>query len=355
MNIFTQLLKQLRPKESPHRPGDFFKALRYADKYKDESKLLEMGVKKASTLGEGSGITGAYIIPTDYSLSLAATYEENAWLYPRCTHVTMTSKETVCPKVLAETAQAAGVSPFFGGWSIGWGGSSQIGNTITQSNPTFRQAQLTARDLLGTIVVSNQFQMDIEAGGEEMLLNLFMRGAAWTEEYAFLRGTGAPGNQPLGILNGPGKILVARATPNQINAIDIDNMIGTLTPLGWNKAIWACNPSALKQVAGIAGFIPNQNGFMDEQCAGFLLGRPVYVTEKLPILGTTGDLIFIDPSMYAVGERQEIVIAISDQNQFKTYQTVYKVWKRVDGLGLLDGPITIADGSTKCSPFVILQ
>ena len=47
-----------------------------------------------------------------------------------------------------------------------------------------------------------------------------------------------------------------------------------------------------------------------------LLGRPAFPSEKLPALGTKGDLMLLDPSLYVVGDRQQIEIAASEHVNF---------------------------------------
>src|SRR5262249_42312350 len=47
-----------------------------------------------------------------------------------------------------------------------------------------------------------------------------------------------------------------------------------------------------------------------------LLGRPAFPTEKLPAIGTKGDLMLIDPSFYVIGDRMQIEIAASEHVNF---------------------------------------
>lgn len=351
MAVATKPLNGL--KSAPKYKGYFLEALRA----KDHTELYKMGaeVSKASVQGEvTSGALGAYTVPLDFNLAFMQTYEENTFIYPRASVIHMENRETLCPTINAETPQAAGISPFFSGMQMFWG-QRQTSNNPVGPNPAFKQMSMLAKDLIGYLTVSNQFAADIGAAGDEMLLNLFARCTAWHEEYGFLNGLGSVADQPLGILVGSGKILVPRAAPTQIGAVDVQNMVDNMLPVSWTKAIWACSPSALTQVTGIQGYIPNQAGYLGEMCAGFLMSRPLYVTEKLSKLGTVGDLIFIDPTMYAIGDRQELIIAISQENRFPNFQTVYRIWRRLDGKGILDGAITLADGSSTASPFVILQ
>ena len=86
-----------------------------------------------------------------------------------------------------------------------------------------------------------------------------------------------------------------------------------------------------------------------------LLGRPVFPTEKVPALGTKGDLMLLDPSFYVVGDRMQIEIAASEHVNFLKNQMTWRVVERVDGQPWLDKPVTLQDGVTQVSPFVVLN
>jgi HK97 family phage major capsid protein len=86
-----------------------------------------------------------------------------------------------------------------------------------------------------------------------------------------------------------------------------------------------------------------------------LLGRPAFPTEKLPALGTKGDLVLIDPSMYVVGDRMQVEVAASEHVNFLKNQMTWRVVERIDGQSWLDKPVTLQDTTTQVSPFVILN
>jgi HK97 family phage major capsid protein len=86
-----------------------------------------------------------------------------------------------------------------------------------------------------------------------------------------------------------------------------------------------------------------------------LLGLPAILTEKVPALGTKGDLMLLDPSLYVVGDRMQIEIAASEHVNFLKNQMTWRVVERVDGQPWLDKPVTLQDGATQVSPFVVLQ
>jgi HK97 family phage major capsid protein len=334
--------------------GEFVQAIAQKD-FRTFEKFWSPQEKAA--MNEGSGLQGGYIVPLDYSNQFYRSLAEHSILWPRASIELMNSLEKDCPIVDCTTTQTAGTTPFFGGIVFTWGeGGKAASPVIPETEPTSRKLTLRANSLIGQLIASNQLLWDITPDGEQKLIDLFGEAAAWYADNAFFNGLGAANEQPAGILNAPAVIHVPRASANQITYKDFATMAGSMFPSGFSKAIWCVSPSALVSLVQINGFIPNQDPYssLDGSC-GSLLCRPVYVTEKLPALGTTGDFIFIDPSLYVIGDRQQVRIDVSPHPLFRTNQSVFRVWLRVDGRPMLSNSVTLADGTTESSGFVVLQ
>lgn len=321
-----------------------------------------------------SGLVGGYLLPQDYSDALLETVAEAGFIYPRATVLPMYSLETQAPRVNVETAPtSAGVSPFFGGVNFRWG----LEDAPAASEPTFRMTNFTAWDLLGDAVVSNQWLQDAGAiqptgesprpeadpllKAEHYLLRLFGKAAAWSAEWAFLNGPGAALRMPLGILHSPATRAVTRAGAGLISVADVANMAGTLLPYSWsnNSAIWAVSPTALVPVQQLSTYqvnvSPVEANKLSPRPCGFLNSLPLFVTDKLPPLGQRGDLVLFDPSLYVIGQRQEVVVDVSPDVLFQTNQTVYRIWARLDGKPEFSNSITLLDTTTVVSPYVVLD
>lgn len=349
----TQTLKSLMSRKSvmPKAWPGFVSALRG----KDGDRLKSLGaepVNKAN-MGESSGIFGGYAVPPDFNYSIATSYEEHAFFYPRAFVVPMVSRTTSLPRPNVETPQASGVPPWWGGMTFSWG---LEGGTVVQTNLTLAQNQLVAKNLIGSVILSNDLLQDYGPAGDEWLFNMFASGSAWNEEYAFFNGDSV--HQPQGIIGASGSLVVNRAQPGQIGQSDVSKMAGAMIPGGWTKAIWACSPDAFAQVTALTGWIPNQVNFdvIGITAAGTLHSRPLFVTDKLPPLGTKGDLVFFDPTKYLIGERAELIVQIFDQApQVATINSsLCRIWRRVDGQPLFSSTITLPNQTT-CSPQVILN
>lgn len=337
--------------------GDWALAVARGDRHYLEkhygSQFVEYSAKAA--LGEASGVTGGYTVPPDFYGQLMQLVGEDSFIRPRAFVVPMAGATLQIPYLDQTTAQSAGISPFFGGVQMSWTAEAQ---TRTETEPQFKQLELKAWELSGYSVSSNVLLQDSVLGLEKFLLTLFARAIAWFEEFAFLQGNGV--GKPQGVLGAPATLAVTRAGATQVQFADIAGMWSKLLPHSWNKAIWAFSPSVVPQLlqlkdgANRAIFISIDQGAAKAPNWS-LLGRPAFPTEKLPALGTKGDMILIDPSLYVVGDRMQIEVAASEHVNFLKNQMTWRVVERVDGQPWLDKPVTLQDAATQVSPFVVLN
>jgi HK97 family phage major capsid protein len=324
------------------------------------SKFNEWQTKAA--LGEASGVTGGYTVPPEYYQQLQTIMAEETFIRPRAFVVPMSSATLQMPYLDITTAQSAGVSPFFGGVQMSWTAEAQ---TRTETEPQFKQMELKAWELSGYSVSSNVLLQDSVIGLEKFLMMLFAKAIAWFEEYAFLQGSGA--GKPQGMLGSGAAVATGgnaggtgRLTANQIQFADVATMWSKLLPISWGKAIWTGSPSTIPQLLQLkdgnnrAIFISIDQG-ITKPPTWSLLGRPFFPTEKVPALGTKGDLMLLDPSFYVIGDRMQIEVAASQHVNFLKNQMTWRVVERVDGQPWTERPVTLQDSSTQVSPFVVLN
>jgi HK97 family phage major capsid protein len=311
--------------------------------------------QQKAALGEASGAAGGYTVPPEFYQQLQTVMAEDAIIRPRAFVVPMGSATLLMPYLDITTAQSAGTSPFFGGVVMNWTAEAQ---TRTETEPQFKQLELKAWELSGYSVSSNVLLQDSVVSLEKFLFMLFGKAIAWYEEYAFLQGSGV--GKPQGILGAGGTIAVTRNAPTTVQFTDIATMWSKLLPISWGKAIWLGSPSTIPQILQLkdgnnrAIFISVDQGAVKAPTWN-LLGRPFFPTEKLPALGTRGDLMLVDPGFYVIGDRMSLEIAASEHVNFLANQMTWRVVERVDGQPWIDKPITLQDASTQVSPFVVLN
>jgi HK97 family phage major capsid protein len=343
-----------------HNFGDFCLAIatgnrkRLEDEYKSYP-VDEKGVRTKAALAEGGGQTGGYIVPPDFYNKLLAIVAENTFIRPRAFVQPMASATLQFPYLDITTAQSAGVSPFFGGVQMYWTEEAQ---TRTETEPQFKMMELKAHELSGYSVSSNVLLQDAAFGLEKFLFTLFGQAIAWFEEYAFLQGNGV--GKPIGMLNAGVTLTKTRDNASQISYNDVATMLSKLLPLSYGRAIWTFSPTVVPQLlqlkdgASRAIFISIDQGAVKAPMWK-LLGMPAIPTEKVPALGTKGDLMLIDPALYVIGDRMQIEIAASEHVNFLKNQMTWRVVERVDGQPWLEKPITLQDSTTQVSPFVALN
>ncbi len=325
-------------------------------------EIEKQGGVYTKVLDSTSGNAGGWLVPVEYTTRFFKSLAERALVYPRALVVPMNSAETKGPMLDATTARAAATAPFFGGIVALWGNHNQT-YTTSASEPQFRELTLTAFDLLCYAVASNQLLADLPPDADEKLMANFGQAIMWYAEWAWLRGLGASNSMPLGMLNAPCCIDVTRAGAGTIANTDCANMVGRLLPMSQASAVWACSPSAYAKVSIITSFQPNAyyQGPSSGQCIGYLHSLPLFITDKLPAVGTRGDLMLFDPSLYVIGDRMQVVVDVSKEayvsatvNTFQTNQSMFRTWVRMDGKPMLSGVVTLPDASTTASSIIAI-
>jgi HK97 family phage major capsid protein len=312
-----------------------------------------------AALGDSSGATGGYTVPPEFYSQLVTIMEESTFFRQRAFLLPMASATLQIPYLDITTVESAGVTPFFGGVQMSWTAEAQ---TRTETEPAFKQLELKANELSGYSVSSNILLQDAAFGLEKFLYTLFGRAIAWYEEYAFLQGNGV--GKPMGVLNSGALVKVTRAggaNTSTLVLVDVAKMFGKMLPSSQTKCIWVTSPSVVNLLLTLADagnralFLPEAYGGFHQKPQWTLLGLPVFITEKAPALGSDGDLMLLDPSLYVIGDRQQIEITASEHANFLKNQMTWRVVERIDGQPWMDKYVTLQDGSTTVSPFVALH
>ena len=317
----------------------------------DQRLVPEEGLEGKAALAEGAGVTGGFLVPTEFRAQLLEVAGESAIVRPRATVIPMRSRSLQIPALDQTTAPSGEQSAFFGGVKAQW---TEEAAQKPETEPTFKQIELVAHDLTGWLPASNALLADSAIALEALLARLFGGAVAWHEDYGFLRGDGI--GKPLGVINAGATIWINRNTVTTFKFVDAVGMLAKFLTSSWGRGIWVMSQAVLPQLYQMADaasqyiWIPNAA----ERGPGTLLGMPIAFTEKLPALGTKGDVLLCDWSYYLVGDREGLSIASSIHERFRYNQTTWRFTERVDGQPWLDSYITLANAGT-VSPFVGLD
>lgn len=313
----------------------------------------ESGEDKAMS-GE-AGADGGFLIPPDYRAQLYAAVAEGSLVRNGATVIPMASRTVDIPAV-EQGKVVEGQPSWFGGLSFHWVGE---GSEKPESQPEFRMISLKAKKLVGYTTSSDELVADsaISIGGFLSGPMGFAGGIRFMEDYAFLRGTG--GGMPLGILPAPVTIHVPRQTGDSIEYLDLLNMMERCLTL--DGAVWIANRMTLATLMQMEGPSGNPTYLWGSAAAGVpttLLGLPIRWTEKLPRLGSTGDILLANLPYYLIGDRQATTVEATQYDRWRYDETSWRVVHRADGQPWLDEPIPLIDAEgadDTISPFVVLD
>lgn len=312
-------------------------------------KLANLEVRD---LAGNVGTQGGFLLPTEHKNEILSVRGENSIARGRARVIPMASRVLEYP-ALDHSGTTAGESALYGGVQVYW---TEENTNITESQPTFKNVNLHLRELAGYAEVPNGLIADSPISLESFLRGPGSFGGAlgFKEDYAFLRGSGV--GQPLGVLNAPAALATTRNTSNDFKFVDAVTMKSKLL-MASSNAVWVINQSVMPKLYQFQGG-NSENIWVVNAANGApesLLGHPIIWTEKLPALGTAGDVMLIDFSMYLIGDRNQITMDVSTDHQFQKNQTAFRVVEAVDGQPWLSSTIQLADGSTIVSPFVYLN
>lgn len=348
--------------------GHYLKALaKYAINNKDvDSRLVRSNfldvVKAGPTAGhleEDTDSYGGFLVPEEQRMEVMMLALENAIMRPNAFVIPMRSDTLKIPRV-QDSSHASSV---FGGVVAYW---TEEAASLSETNPAFAQMVLRAHKLTGYTYCSNELLNDNAVGLETLLKRLFPDAITYYEDTAFLTGTGS--GQPLGISGAGCLIAVSRNTASHFYFQDVVGMYARMLPSSLNRAIWIISPAVLPELlsmespaaqAATAGghlaWLPTSEGLKSNPLPMRLLGRPVYISEKISTLGTAGDVYFIDPSYYIIGDRQALEFEASTHYRFANDEITYRFKQRCDGQPWLSSTLTPKNSGNTLSPIVQLS
>jgi len=247
-----------------------------------------------------------------------------------------------------------------------WGGVrgyrlSESG-TKTASQPRFRLVEMRLKKFAVLCYATEELLDDTTALG-----GIIQQGCS--EELSFmvnddiLNGGSPNVGGPLGILNSPAVIQVAKEAGQAAATVTIDNifkMYARMHPSSKPNGAWYINTDVMPQLlklslsvgtGGMPMFIAP--GALANAPQGLLLGLPIVENEFSATCGTVGDIMLADMSQYAFIDR-DVQAATSIHIQFLTDEIAFRFVYRCDGQPKISSPLTPYKGAGTLSPFITL-
>lgn len=337
--------------------GEFMHAVRFRP---DDQRLVYV---EATMNAEGEllaeqrmddGPSGGFALPVQFRPTIMAVPPQDALVRPRAT--VLEAGDPPDGGITMPALDQTGSNPgnMFGGMTFSW---ISEGDPKPDTSAKLRQVTLTPHEIAGTVTVTDKLLRNW-AAANSFLETLMRNGVSAAEDYAFVRGTGT--GQPLGALNSGAAYFINRATANQVTYPDLVAMVARVLMRG-GSPVWSIPQSVLPQLAQMTDpeghyiWVPNTgvtaatSGF-----AGTLLGYPVRWNNRMPLLGTKGDIMIADWSYYLIKDGSGPFVAASEHVLFQQNKTMIKIFWNVDGAPWLTAPITEENGYA-VSPFVGLD
>jgi HK97 family phage major capsid protein len=301
-------------------------------------------LRAAGGFNEGTPPEGGFFVPTQLAVEMLDKAVEESIVMPRARIYPM---ETSNLDIAGwDALDNSGAAPF-GGFEMSW---LAEGAAATRKKGKTRRIGLAAKR--GAVYTYGTDELIADAlNFEQMLNDALPRSIAWGMDYKFFTGTGA--GCPLGVLNDPALLTVTKETGQPAATIQYENltkMFARLHPGCVSNSVWVANATAIPQLLTL-GIMLGVGGtavpVLRETTGGWtLLTRPVVFTEKLPALGTKGDIILADFSQYAIGLRAGVTVQKTQAIGWLEGETDFRAVVRVDGQGKWSAPFTPLNGDT---------
>ena len=294
--------------------------------------------------GESSGADGGFAVPFEIAGRWLDASLPSEIVRPRASAEGMKSETKRVWGFRASTAAAGGpISGLVPQWLA-------ENAEIDEKKGELRSILLNARKLGLLAAASNELVADGTSFAEQ-LDKAMVAAIGWGMDLAFLTGNGA--GKPLGALNAPSTIEVAKETGQAPATVLYQNLVkvfGRLHPALVADSIWVVNSTAIPQLLQLT--LPIGTGgahipAMTQADGGFsILTRPVVFSEKVPALGSRGDVMLAAFSQYTIGMRADVRLDRSAHAGFSRDQEYFRAILRVDGQPTWDSFYTPLNGDT---------
>lgn len=321
-----------------------------------------MAVKKAGLTGE--------IDPKFKSLHKESVGEDGGFLVPEGISEGILKKINGDESLMSRTntLQVAGNNltlnvdenaPWNGGVTAAWTGE---GKQIAESKTNFKQASWRLHKLACMLTATDELLEDATALESHILASV---PGAFVHQLnkAILTGNGV--GKPLGIINSPFTVTVAKdnaQAADTVSATNILNMYARQFPGSVQNAAWFIHPQVQEQLRVMRDPAGNYiylapGSQMNQTPYSTLLGLPVIpLMAGMPALGDLGDIVLADLSYYTmIRKAAGIKAATSIHMYFDKEITAFRFSLRVDGKCPYQSPVTTENGGYAMSAFVQLE
>jgi HK97 family phage major capsid protein len=299
----------------------------------------------------GVGADGGFAVPEQHDTSriLQLSYANNI-VRPRAQVLPAGDPPDAAITIPAFNQGANGP---LGGIDVQW---IAEGADKPETDAKLYEVTLTPQEVAATTVATDKLLRNWSAGST-FITSLLRQAMMVAEEIAFLTGNGT--GKPSGVLaaGNTGAIAINRTTANDITYDDVLAMLARLHMAAGSSPVFVAHQYLLPKIAAMQaanGAYIYGAGDISRGIPATLLGYPILFTDKVPAVGTKGDLSLIDFNQYLIKDGSGPFVAASEHVLFRSNKTVIKCFWNVDGKPWVTAPLTLENGVV-VSPYVILD
>lgn len=319
--------------------GDFVQAV-----YERRTDKLQPSEKRDMIMGDGP--SAGFLVPDVFGGMLQSFEPYNAVVRPRAQGLGGGTDATA----IFNSFDQSGTKGVYGGVTVKW--INEVAAVQDAGDLSYKQIKLEPKEVAGYIDISRKLMNNASAvsGYIESQLRMAITGS---EDTKFISGSGV--GCPLGFIGHASSIEITRNTAADFKYADICNMYSRVQ---FNsRLVWVVNPTVLPKllnmVDGASQLIWQPNA--RDGLPMTIFGIPVIYSDRLPVLGTKGDVCLVDLFYYGVRDGSPMAIFIDPYSQSGNQLIRIYIYWNVDGQPLLTSPLLLEDASTTISPFVILN
>lgn len=346
---------EINPENEFRNVGEFFYAIaRQKAEGIIDNRLTILREKREQTMGVGG--TGGYALPEQFDAAIRQVQAQEAIVRPRATVIPAGSPPDA--KLTFPALDQTAAQNMYGGVTVVHTGE---GVTMTETTANLREVSLEPKEISAYIVVTQKLLNNWDAAGAFVTRQL-SQAMVGQEDYDFMRGNGV--NKALGFINCAAAISYTRAGAGAIAFADVYNMYARALLGRGGNYVWLASQTVIPQLAAMtdAGTHAvwlgggDANGAARAAMPNTLFGFPIIFCDRLPALGTKGDLSLVNLAYYLIKDGSGPAAASSEHILFLSNKVVFKIVWNVDAHPWLTEAIPL-EGSTSntVSPFVVLN
>lgn len=319
----------------------------------------------ASTYGsEDSGSDGGFAVPPDFRTAIMEAVMGEESLLSRCDQVTVAGNSFTAPMDTTTDWQTSGGIQAF------WGTEAGV---KTQSKPSLQERTAKLNKVYALVPMTDELVEDAPAM-DAYLRRKAPAKIAFKVNLAIVQGDGV--GKPLGFLNSPALVSVAKESGQQADTLVANNVIKMYSRMyapSRNKAVWLINQDIEPQlyklslpgtdntgnaVTGWGGLVYTPANGLSSSPFGTLFGRPVIPTQAMETLGDKGDIAFVDLTQYLALLKGGVnpKVDVSMHLWFDQDMTAFRFVLRVGGMPWWDAAVASRDNANSTySPYVTLD